>query len=126
MSFNPDQVPLAFFRALQNKDYVPAWQSLSQRSQDYIVRLLASSWKEHSVEELTEMFEKGQSVAKTYWEQFSKSVELSTWLEQSYRQLGVSGNEVIVKAAPSGVNLMVYRENNAWKFGYIETFLDFQ
>lgn len=126
MTSSPAQAPLNFFRALQMNDYAQAWENLTERSQTSIVRILANSWKSHSLEELSEMFAQGQAVAKTYWEQFCQSLELQTWLSQSYQQLGASGSEVIVKTSPAGVHLLVYKQGEQWKFGYIETFLDQQ
>jgi len=126
MSLNPALAPLDFFRALHSQNYQQAWECLSDRSQTGIVKLLANSWKTHTYDELVDMFAKGTSVAKTYWEHFSRSLDLSTWLQQQYKPLGVSGHEVIVKASPTGAHLMVYQQGGQWKFGYLETFLDQQ
>lgn len=126
MSLNPDQVPLAFFKALQSHNYPQAWTCLTHRSRETIVDLLAKSWKAHSAQELTRMFEHGHSVAEIYWQQFTRNLKIQTWLDQSYQQLGQSGSEVLVKASPSGVHLMVFQEAGGWKLGYIETFMDFR
>lgn len=126
MSLNPDQIPLAFFKALQSQDYPQAWTHLTHRSRETIVDLLAKSWKAHSSKELTRMFEQGHSVAEIYWQQFTRNLKIPTWMAQSYQQMGQSGSEVLVKASPSGVYLMVFHEAGNWKFGYIETFMDFR
>lgn len=126
MSLNPAQAPLDFFRALHSRNYVQAWESLSERSQMGIVKLLANSWKANTADELTEMFAQGRSVAKTYWEHFITTLDLPTWLEQHYKPLGITGQEVIVKTSPAGVNMMAYQQGGQWKFGYLETFLDQQ
>ena len=124
MSETPAAIPLRFFQALQQKDYILVWNSLSQYSQNMIVGILSQSWKEQTADEIRLSFEKGQSVARTYWDAFRNSIRLEEWLNQSYRSFGVSGNEVIVKATPSDLTMMVYREGTNWKFGYLETFLE--
>lgn len=126
LATNAAQAPLYFFQALQEKDYPRVWELLTERSQSMIVQMLARTWKAHSAEELIENFAAGGGVAQTYWQSFAQSVKLEQWLAQSYRQLGVSGQEVIVKATPSDVHLLVYQQGGRWKFGYIETFMDFQ
>jgi len=123
---SPDQVPLAFFKALQSHDYPKVWTYLTHHSRETILGLLAKSWKAHSAEELTRMFEHGHSVAEIYWQAFTRAMKMKIWLEQSYQQLGLSGAEVLVKASPSGVHLMMFQEAGQWKFGYIETFMDFR
>ncbi len=124
MNESPAIVPLRFFRSLQSKDYAQLWACLSLHSQEMIVQILAKSLGSTDAQVLKSSFEKGQGTASLYWDAFRTSVQLETWLAQSYKPLGLSGNEVIVKASPSGANLMVLLEGTAWKFGYIETFLE--
>ncbi len=126
MNPNPDQIPLAFFKALQSRDYTKVWTLLTHHSRETIVGLLAKSWKVHSAEELARMFEHGHSIAEIYWQQFTQNTKMQTWLEQSYQQMGQTGSEILVKASPSGVHLMVFQEQGNWKLGYIETFMDFR
>ncbi|PKL78009.1 MAG: hypothetical protein CVV27_04105 [Candidatus Melainabacteria bacterium HGW-Melainabacteria-1] len=121
-SESPATVPLRFFKALQQKDYIEAWNCLTPHSQQLIVAILAKSWRNSSANDLTQAFEKGQGVAKSYWDVFRGSIQLETWLSQSYRSYGLSGKEVIVKASPSNVTLLVYQQGREWKFGYMETF----
>ncbi|MGV3524849.1 MAG: hypothetical protein ACO1RX_11515 [Candidatus Sericytochromatia bacterium] len=118
-------VPLRFFQAVQQRDCVQIWNLLSQRSQRMIVELLAQGWKAHSREQLRAQFASGDAVARTYWASFAEAQQLDKWLQQSYRQLGNGSREVVVKASPSGVSLLVYQEAGQWKFGYIESFVDF-
>ena len=121
---SPDKIPLRFFQSLHNKDYEQVWNYLTHYSQQVLVQILSKSWKTQSLEELTQDFEKGQGIAKSYWESFRESVQVETWLAQSYRSFGPSGREVFVKASPSQVRLIVFKEGPYWKFGYFETFLD--
>lgn len=122
MSDSPAAVPLNFYRALQQKDYVRAWGLLTSHSQTMIIEILARSWKAQSADELRSAFDRGQGVAKSYWDVFRTSVKLQQWLSQTYRPFGVSGNEVIVKASPAKVTMLVINEGGHWKFGYMETF----
>lgn len=121
---SPDQIPLRFFQSLYNKDYEQVWNYLTVYSQQVLIQILSKSWKMQSPEELVQDFEKGQGIAKSYWETFRESVQIDTWLAQSYRSFGASGREVLVKASPSDVRLMVLKQGPYWKFGYFETFLD--
>lgn len=124
MNETPAMIPLRFFQALQRQDYEQAWDYLSRQSQNMIVQILAKSWKAHSPQELEADFAQGLGVAQSYWKAFREQIQLDTWLQQSYRAFGVSGDEVMVKASPSGVILLVIREAQHWKFGYMETFLE--
>lgn len=124
MNDSPATVPLRFFRCLQKRDYAQLWSCLSRHSQEMILQILAKSLASTDVQALRLAFEKGQGTASVYWDAFRASFQLDTWLAQSYKPFGVSGNEVIVKASPAGTTLMVFLEGNIWKFGYIETFLD--
>lgn len=126
MTQEPAQAPLLFFKSLNTQDYAQAWAQLSQRSQTVIVKMLSHSWKANTLEELEDFFAEGKAVAKTYWRHFAEKVQLSVWLEQSYQSLAPSESEAIVQAQPSNVQLLVYREGQSWKFGYIESFKDFQ
>lgn len=124
MSDSPATLPLNFFKSLQKKDYVTSWDCLTRHSQDLIVQMLAQSWEGQNAEQLKELFAKGQGPAKIYWDHFRKNLQLELWINQNYRPLGLSGREVIVKASPADVDLMVFKQGNDWKFGYMETFLE--
>ena len=120
----PDQVPLRFFQSLQQEDYQSTWQLLTQRSQAKFIDNLVRSWKGQQADVLEQTFARALFPAQLYWREFKKNLDLKTWLDQRYQQLGQGTAEVIVKATPSEVQLLVYKENQQWKLGYIETFLE--
>ena len=124
MTDSPAAMPLRFFQSLNQKDYIQTWNCLTRHSQELIVQLLARSWKAQSPEQLSQAFASGQGVAKAYWDHFRATLQLETWLAQSYRSLGVSNDETLVTASPADVTLIVRREGNRWKFGYMESFLE--
>lgn len=124
MSESPAALPLRFFTALKTRDYVGVWNSLTPRSQELFVEMLARTWTIQSREGLTQAFEKGQGPAKLYWDTFSQTLQLDLWLSQTYQPLGVSGDEVLIKAMPNNVQLLVFRHGKGWRFGYLETFLE--
>lgn len=124
MSDSPAALPLRFFSALNNRDYVGVWNSLTQRSQDLIVQMLARTWTIQSAEGIAIAFSKGQGPAKIYWDHFRKTLQMELWMSQSFQPLGLSGNEVIIKATPANVHLLVFKQGNSWRFGYMETFLE--
>lgn len=120
----PDQVPLRFFQSLQQEDYQSTWELLTRHSQAKFIDNLVRSWKGQQANVLEHTFAKALFPAQLYWREFKKSLDLKTWLDQRYQQLGQGETEVIVKATPSEVHLLVYKENQQWKLGYIETFLE--
>ncbi|HEY9839277.1 MAG: hypothetical protein ACAI44_13355 [Candidatus Sericytochromatia bacterium] len=124
MSDLPATVPLRFFQSLNQKDYAQTWDCLTRYSQELMVGMLAGSWQEQTPEQLKAAFAKGQGPAKIYWDHFRATIQLETWLAQSYQSLGISGNEVLVTASPSQLTLLVCKEGQRWKFGYMETFLE--
>lgn len=124
MSDTPATLPLRFFKSLQNKDYVTTWDCLSRHSQEVIIQMLLRSWKDQTASNLQEVFAKAQAPARLYWDHFRQNLQMDLWLSQTYRPLGLSGNEVLVKASPADVTLMVFKQDKDWKFGYMETFLE--
>lgn len=124
MTLPAARVPLTFFQSLQNNDPITTWQSLSLRSQRVIVRLLAQQLPDDTISSLDAAFTQGKEPAITYWQSFRQSLDLSQWIQQQYQSLAESNGEVLVKCLPSGIHLRVILENQQWKFGYIETFMD--
>lgn len=124
MTTLPARIPLAFFQSLQSNDPIATWQSLSLRSQRVIVRLLAQQLPYDTISSLEKAFAQGKEPAITYWQNFRQSLDVTQWLQQQYQALAESNGEVLVKCLPSGIHLRVILENQQWKFGYIETFMD--
>ncbi len=118
------KVPLLFFQALQQQDALKIWGYLSQRSQSVIVRLLAQNLPHDTIHSLEKAFSEGREPALTYWKQFTKQLNPESWMVQNYQAMAESDGEILVKCLPSQVYLRVIREGEAWKFGYIETFMD--
>ena len=126
MHTSPATVPLNFFRALRQKRYDQAWKTLSSYSQRVFLETLFKSLKPNScsLERLQDDFTQGIGWAEKYWQGFSQHLQLDTWLSQQYKEYGNSEKQVLVLAQPANLYLLVIEENNDWRFGYFETFLD--
>lgn len=116
------QVPLHFFQFLQSESYLEAWQLLSSHSQEILVKGLSTSLSRPESEIWAE-FRGNERLARFYWTEMKKAIRLTDWLNQSYQALGETGKQALVKANPSGVLLVVSKEQQEWKMGYFETFL---
>lgn len=119
-------VPLQFFMALRQKNYHKVWNSLTLYSQRLFIETLFRSLKPNtcSLERLQTDFEAGKGWAQVYWKSFVSYLDLDDWLSQNYKQFGISQQQVLVKATPANVLLLVIAEAGQWRFGYFETFLD--
>ena len=124
MSVTPARVPLDFFQSIQRQDVLKTWETLSRRSRSVIVRLLAQQLPNDTISSLEKAFAEGKEPALTYWKNFREATDLDQWIQQQYQAMAEAGGEVLVKCAPSNIHLRVFKEDNQWKFGYIETFMD--
>ena len=113
------------------------WDTLTRKSQNTIVddvlkeiaklRSSQKDIKDYSKEEIFADFAAGGPLSKSYWDNFLVYVNPDIVLEKSRWDIGtIKANKAEIsvkyKKSDSPAFLQVYKENNAWRLGLVETF----
>jgi hypothetical protein len=118
----------AFFKAMKQKDYVDIWRLLSGKSRAAIAadvtKRAGSTYSKAQVETDLSI---GGLIAKSYWDEYLFYFDPAIVLEQCKWEMGPIGKqqaEIILqyKKAEQPARLKMFKEENQWKVGLIETF----
>jgi hypothetical protein len=122
----------SLFEAMGAKDYVRIWEFLSIRSKAKIVEstlsaVTKSSGQTFSEEQIRSDFAQGGAIARSYWNGYLQYFDPDTVLEESRWQMGETRRneaEILItyKKADNPAVLRMFRENDSWKVGLVETF----
>jgi hypothetical protein len=118
----------AFFKSMKEKDYVGIWRPLSEKSRATIVRdVTKRAANAYSRAQIETDFSIGGLIAKSYWDEYLFYFDPAMVLEQSKWEMGHIGKqqaEIILqyKKAEQPARLKMFKEENQWKVGLIETF----
>ena len=132
----------SFFKSLKVKDYTKIWTLLSQKSQETIVddvfkeilknKASQSNAVEYSKERLLADFTTGGLNSREYWNSFLENFIASFGdpdlvLDQSKWDIGTVKKDkaeisIQYKKSENPALLKMFKENNAWKVGLVETF----
>ena len=127
----------SFFKSLKEKNYSKTWISLSQKSQNTIIddiskEILKNQSSQtptvgYSKEQINADLETGGSISKLYWNSYVQYFNPDMALEQSAWNIGFIKNDnaeitIQYKKSDSPAKLKMFKENNAWKVGLVETF----
>lgn len=123
----PEEAPEVFFKAIFDKKYGQAWQSMTQKSQEGIVKLVLKTEKNKALNEkyVARLFKRNDlQLQRGFWAEFRNNVNIKEWRKQKFQLVKlVSPTEALVKAVPANVELKVWKEEKLWKLGYVETFI---
>jgi hypothetical protein len=120
-----------FFTSLKTKEYKSAWNLLSKRSQGTIIKDIYKASNEvganTAIEDIQQDFDNSGLISKNYWEAFLDTFDPNLILENSMWEIGyIKENkaEIIIKQKKSEepARLTLFKENNKWKVGLVETF----
>lgn len=136
----PQDAPRLFFEAMYRMDYVQAWQLLTIQSQDELIRLIqkteqktastqgqGNEAKTVNTEVLKRMFNQGERpLLRGFWTQMRQSMGIETWHGQTFtlQEQSEDGKSAFVRVMPAKILLFVKNENNTWKLGYVESFVE--
>lgn len=136
-ALTPQEAPDLFFEAVYKMDYVQAWQVLSRDSQERIIKLVLETEKDPRLQTaaLRKLFETGdRAVQRGFWTQLRLSMDIETWNKQTFTELTNEQNQTnqnnpnnqgrLVRVMPADITVIVKQENQNWKFGFTESFLD--
>jgi hypothetical protein len=118
----------AFFKAMKQKDYAAIWKPLSAKSKAAIVGdVTKRSANTYAKGQIETDFSIGGLIAKSYWDEYLFYFDPDTVLEQSTWEMGPISKqqaEIILqyKKAEQPARLKMFKEENQWKVGLIETF----
>jgi hypothetical protein len=127
----------SFFKSLKEKDYTKIWILLSQKSQETIVddvfkeilknQSSQTTAVEYSREQVLADFKVGGSLSREYWNSFLEYFNPDLVLNQSKWDIGTVKKDkaeisIKYKKSENPALLKMFKENNAWKVGLVETF----
>lgn len=117
-----------FFISLQKGDYKSAWELLSKKSYETIIGDIYDASQKAGVkikkEDIMDDFSNNGVICNSYWkavlDNFDPSVVLN---ERVWEFEKVGSSAAVIKLKEKAVTkLRMYKENNQWKVGFIETF----
>jgi hypothetical protein len=116
------------FKAMKQRNYVDIWKSLSIKSKATIVESVTKRAADtYSRAQIDTDFSIGGLIARSYWNEYLFYFDPDMVLEQSKWEMGPIGKrqaEIILqhRKAESPARLRMFKEENQWKVGLIETF----
>lgn len=125
----PEQAPQFFFEAMQRMDYVTAWNLLTPASQSEFLALIKKTEAntELTDEVLRKMFAQGErALTRGFWTQMRQSMGIQIWQKQSFQVFEVDEQQAnaFVRVMPADILVFAQSENNRWKFGFVESFVE--
>lgn len=122
----PEAALRGFFRAVMNKDYNRAWNTLSKTSKRSFVRTIAKKANRSASDIRSMMNDTGSKVSVGFWDGFRNSrgfqliVKNATLGSAKY----IGGNEahVPLTVGAETVDFKMFKEGSVWKAGWVETF----
>ncbi len=117
-----------FFIVLKYKNYPAVWNLLTKKSQETIINdILDSSVKkgiEIKKQDIINDFSTSGIIFKSYWDGFLSTFNPDIALNKRVWALGeiTEDKAVILLKGKEVTNLEMYRENDSWKVGLVETF----
>jgi len=122
----PIQGAKSFYDAIAKEQFDVAWSSLTKKSQDKFISMVAKDEKMDPTK-VRDLFEKNQMPIRLgFWRSFRYSSKIDTYtVNANYKVLREDGLEAEVEMVAGDMILIskVFFENGQWKLGYTETFL---
>ena len=122
----------SLFKAMKKKDYPEIWSFLTQKSKNTIVDDVYKAFikrgnNKYSNGQIANDFLTGGTIAKSYWDAFLENFNPDTVLEESRWEMGFIKNaesEILItyKKSEMPARLIMFKEDNVWKVGFVETF----
>jgi hypothetical protein len=119
------------FKAMQEKDYAGIWTGLSAVSRDTIVgdtcKTLGSGTAGYPEKSVREDFQRGDVVARAYWDAYLKNFDPVLILQDSKWEMGsIKGDKariiITYKKAQKPATLLMFKEEGRWRVGLTESF----
>lgn len=117
-----------FFISLQKRDYKIAWELLSEKSHKTIIEDVYNASQEAGIkikkEDIINDFNNNGVICNNYWRAVSDNFDPSVVLNERVWEFEKirTDTAVIMLKEKAVTRLQMYKENNQWKVGFIETF----
>ncbi len=120
-----------FFFSLEKGEYQAAWELLSEKSHktiiDDVYKETRKLQKDTNKEDVANDFLTGGIMFRNYWYAFASNFDSGMILDDSRWEIGYISKdraEIIItyKRTEHPAKLKMFKENNAWKVGLVETF----
>ena len=120
-----------YFILLRSREYKEAWDLLSEKSQKTIIKdVYKASTKigaNTTIEDIRRDFDNSGLISRNYWDAFLGTFDPDLILEKSRWEIGFIEDkeaEIIIrlKKTEAPARLKLFKENNIWKVGLVETF----
>lgn len=122
----PVEATQGFYDAIAAENYAAAWGSLTKKSQDKFVSMVAEDEKLDK-DKVRDLFERDtSSIRLGFWRSFRNSSKLDIYAPgATYKVVSESGDQAEVEMTSGSFSLKskAFREDGKWKMGYVETFL---
>jgi hypothetical protein len=120
-----------FFILLRSREYKEAWDLLSEKSQKTIIKDVYKASNKiganTTIEDIRRDFDNSGLISRNYWNAFLDTFDPNMILENSRWEIGFIEEkkaEIIIrhKKSEAPARLKLFKENNKWKVGLVETF----
>ncbi len=120
-----------FFFSLEKGEYQTAWELLSEKSHKTIIndvyKATRKLQKDIKREDIANDFLTKGIMFRNYWYAFAGNFDSKMILEESRWEIGYISKEraeiiITYKKTEHPAKLKMFKENNAWKVGLVETF----
>jgi hypothetical protein len=122
----------SLFKAMQLKNYPEIWMGLSKKSHKIIAEQVYKVIEKageagYSVALVEEDFSAGGPVARSYWDAYLDNFRVDYILEQSRWTIGFIKKDkaeidLLYRKAENPARLQMFKEDDQWKVGLMETF----
>ncbi|MGV3525280.1 MAG: hypothetical protein ACO1RX_13700 [Candidatus Sericytochromatia bacterium] len=129
-ALSPQEAATIFFESVYRMDYVQSWQILTAASQEGLIKLVLETEKKPGLQaaEVRRLFESGdRAVLRGFWTQMRQHMAIELWIKQGFGEPRNATDDASgrwVKATPADVLVYVRQENQRWKFGFVESFIE--
>ncbi|HEX5034403.1 MAG TPA: hypothetical protein VFW62_07995 [bacterium] len=122
----PVEATQGFYDAIAGENYAAAWGSLTKKSQEKFVTMVAGDEKMDKAK-VQELFDSDSaSIRNGFWRSFRNSSKLDIYAPgATYKVVSESGDvaEVEMTSGSFALKSKAFKEDGKWKLGYVETFL---
>ncbi len=123
----------SFFVNVDNNNYKKAWSYLTAMSKKSIVLNIENAYKKDKISinpsKIDKSMKSGGRIAKAYWRGFLKSfnprivLKYSKW-KIKFIHSNAAEIQINYKYSKQAAFFKLFKENNKWKFGLVESFLN--
>jgi len=120
-----------YFILLRSREYKEAWDLLSEKSQKTIIKDVYKASNKigahTTIEDIRRDFDNSGLISRNYWNAFLDTFDPDLILEKSRWEIGFIEDkeaEIMItqRKSKEPARLKLFKENNKWKVGLVETF----